>query len=118
MVRGLQRLWRGEQPLARAFWLYFVLGWIGFIILAMILHTGFFYAGIRPAGFIIMAAAYLAYPLFAGVGVWRSASAYPHHGFYRVAAKIVVVLVAAWIILALANGGALQLMDILTARDT
>ena len=93
-------MWRGEQPLARAFWLYFLVAWFGCVFVAMLLHVGFSLVGVRPIGLVVLVAAYFVYPLFAAIGVWRSAGAYPYHGFYRIAAKAVVVLVVGWIVLA------------------
>lgn len=74
---GLRRLWRGEQPLWKAFWVYYFLvgGWLippavgvlGVALLASIGAAGLF-------GFAILFPLAMAYEVCAIVGTWRSAS--------------------------------------------
>ena len=115
MRSNLEKLWRGEQPLGRAFWLYFLAGWIGLLFLAMIVHVALFSIGLRPIGLFIFAAAYLAYPVFAGIGVWKSANVYEYHGFYPIAAKAGVCFMLAPMAWSLMNGGALHLVQLLVS---
>ena len=81
-VEGLKKLWRGEQPLGRAFWVYFVIGWIGFIFLSVLVGQVFLVAGVRPLAVVVTALSSLVYPVFAGIGVWRSANAYRSDGAF------------------------------------
>ena len=78
---GLGSLWRGEQPLWRAFWLYWVLGawgvfaaaFVFYLLVAMVLEKIELSGGIAGLVFFPFVAAIL-YHLFAAVGTWRSAS--------------------------------------------
>ena len=82
---GLRRLWRGQQPLWKAFWLYYQVGGIGAVVLAWSFIIGLSAAleniggpggadaGFRTGAFLALPAAVL-YHLFAAVGTWRSAS--------------------------------------------
>ena len=63
-IRPLRRLWRGELPLAEAFWLWAVLGAIGYALAAWI------------AGYALS----IPYNILALVGVWRSADRYQERG--------------------------------------
>lgn len=78
---ALRRLWRGEQPLWKAFWLYFVLGSfvasglaiVVFLSLAAQLEKMGFGDGGAYLGALAFPAAFF-YDVFAAVGAWRSAS--------------------------------------------
>jgi len=48
IIEGFKELWRGEQPLSHAFWIYFVMWWIGFFVLSFFVAAGFFVLGLRP----------------------------------------------------------------------
>ena len=104
-IEGLKKLWRGEQPLGRAFWVYFVVGQIGFVILSILVAMGLLVVGLRPIGILSVVFATFVYPVFAGIGVWRSANAYELHGFYPFLAKAVVLIVLVSMLWNLLNGG-------------
>jgi len=77
LAEALSRLWRGQMPLARAFWLYFIVGYFVFRILgAIVSWTAYNLAGREaaiPAALVFM----VGYPIFAAIGVWRCANAHP-----------------------------------------
>lgn len=70
------RLWRGEEPLARAFWMWAVA--LGAIL--NVAGTFLVYAALQlRAPTVVVVLAYVSpipYNLFAFVGVWRSAAHY------------------------------------------
>jgi hypothetical protein len=74
---SFRRLWRGEQPLWKAFWLYLFLGSLVAAALALLvvflMGSTFGDAGYRLAMFLALPALVF-YNLFAGIGAWRSAS--------------------------------------------
>jgi uncharacterized membrane protein YraQ (UPF0718 family) len=83
----LRRLWRGEQPLWKAFWLYFVAGSLLASLLGLLLAAAVEYAvehvvvgeAVGETGALLLYAPFsflapVLYQVFAGVGVWRSAS--------------------------------------------
>jgi hypothetical protein len=96
---GFRRLWRGQQPLGDAFWYYFVLGQI------IAYFVGAWAGGLSAALFgeeraliAISICALLVpvlYLVFAGVGVWRSASG---RGVLGILARVVVFFeLSAWL---------------------
>ena len=91
MMGRLTRLWRGEEPLGRAFWLYAAV----YGTLANTITTiGMFAAVVANAPvWLAVLIHFLATPynLFAVVAVWRSAGHYrgPHH--WAVLARISVI---------------------------
>ena len=97
IIDGFRELWRGEQPLSHAFWIYFVMWWIGLFFLSFFVAVGFAVLGLRPLGILANALAVVAYPFFAGIGVWRSANAYRSDGAFPTVApalaKLVVLVV-------------------------
>ena len=108
----LRRLWRGEQPLGRAFWRYFVLGTYAVVFVALLPAIALYAIGLRP-GLLLFFAAFNIYPAFAAVGVWRSSSWRTGPG---VLARLVIIGLFAWVTFHLANGGALRIMDMFTSR--
>jgi hypothetical protein len=90
-VRALTQLWRGDLPLAEAFWHWAVLGGllvnvsttIGFLWLVM--------AGHSLAAFVVGYAMSLPYNLVATVGVWRSAGRPGADPRWAGAARVAVV---------------------------
>jgi len=83
---NFRRLWRGQQPLWEAFWLYWLAGGIASLFLAFMLVL-LFGAALAKVGFneatydvvvgivaLPVAAAAVLYQFFAAVGAWRSAS--------------------------------------------
>ena len=93
----LAALWRGELPLAKAFWEYA----LGYGTLLCIFTTGATFAALS-AGFsmIVVGALFvlpLPYNVAAVVGVWRSAARYEGAKFWADGARIMVV---GWALLA------------------
>jgi hypothetical protein len=93
---GLRRLWSGQQPLWKAFWLYFVLGWLGAVCAALVIFLslaasfeklGFGNFGAYLGALVIPVA--LFYFVFAAVGAWRSAS---WRSVTGIAARIYIIL--------------------------
>lgn len=68
--------WYGKESLGSAFWINFVLGQvaIGFALMIVFGPIVFFFSGLQPIVFVLSQAMYVAYLVWATVGVWRSAS--------------------------------------------
>ena len=99
----MRSLWSGEYPLRTAFWKFFVGGSIFFFLLCFGLGAAFYLVGLRPLMVAIFAIGLIAYPLFASVGVWRSAIG----GTYAdLLAKGIVLIIWGRFLWWLANGGA------------
>ena len=77
LTRPFIDLWQGKQPLGRAFWLFFVLGFVASPIAVLILGGSLLLIGQREVAYAIKFVIALGYPVFAGIGVWRSANARP-----------------------------------------
>jgi hypothetical protein len=110
----LRKLWWGEYSLPMAFWLFYCLGILACLVLAvtiLVLSRG---SNARPLALIFGLALLYPYGLTASVGVWRSAAPYWAspiwtQRFWAAAARIVVAAWIAKIVLALINGGAVML---------
>lgn len=70
---ALLRLWRGELPLADAFWTWAVLVGLLVNITTSILYLWLIMAGQPVAVLVAVYVAPIPYNIVAGVGVWRSA---------------------------------------------
>lgn len=70
------RLWRGEVPLADAFWNWAVIGGLAVNIVTTVLFLVLVMRGWPIAAVILGHGVPLPYNLLAGVGVWRSAGRY------------------------------------------
>lgn len=92
MPDTLIRLWRGELPLAHAFWEYAVL----YGTLANLMTTGLAFAVIAAGLPAILAIAIffspLPYNVTAVVGVWRSADRYQGRAEWRTLARVAIVI--------------------------
>jgi hypothetical protein len=92
MLSPLGRLWRGELPLADAFWTWAVLVALlvngtttaGFVALIM--------AGWPISALIVGYAFSVPYNVVAGVGVWRSAARYDGPSHWAMLARILAVI--------------------------
>jgi hypothetical protein len=133
----LRKFWWGQYSLPKSFWAFFVGGyflcWI-LIMIAVALFAGVFpdHSLSRPLITLLSAVVGIIYPFWAGMGVWRSAdrtakewrrvqqSALPSaRGLPRLSVylyKGVVLLFLGSMLFRLANGGALALMEAITAR--
>jgi hypothetical protein len=115
------RLWRGEFTLPKTFWGFYV----GGIFLAFIVGTGITVAANRmhffAQGFIVAIVLLYSYGFIATVGVWQSARAEIKSPAWmnRVwgwAARLLILVLSSQVLFKLINGGALNLMDRMTAR--
>lgn len=87
-VKGaFKSLWEGDIPLCKAYWLYFVLGGIIVSIFVGILSSPFNDPFMLKMIFLI----FVAYSVFAGIGVWRSANKYSGNSLWRYLAYISVI---------------------------
>ena len=90
----IRRLWRGNIPLARTFWLYGVC--VNLSVVATMnyflvynkqaLSTAVVYISIWA----IIAFSIIYFP-YIFISIWRSANKYQGHRFYTIAAKIIVI---------------------------
>jgi hypothetical protein len=109
------RFWRGEYSLPRSFWGFYVLGYLAAFLVLTLAAIPFFLLHLHPFGRILQIG-YFVYPLWAGIGVWRSAKAYPFTGaarFWAWAAQGVVLVFGLVILFNAANGGALRVAAVL-----
>jgi hypothetical protein len=118
------KLWQGRYPLPVAFWLWFIVGWFAAPFIVVILSIPLYFAGIIPlyhpgmqpqevnGAFITFYILANAYPLFAAVGVWRSANARPFRRWPVAAAAAKIVVCVALLALASRVTG-LGLLDVL-----
>jgi hypothetical protein len=94
-TRTVVELWRGDLPLARAFWLWGVLGGGVVGLFATLLALALVTAG-APAWLAALAfAAHLPWNLVLLVGVWRSAG---RPGVGRDTALLARLAIAAWLV--------------------
>jgi hypothetical protein len=113
-VNALKKLWRGLQPLPRAFWGYYVAGCILFFLCVAAIGglLNLYLPVARPMAYTIGPFIIWAYWITASVGVWRSAGA-AGAGKLPIAAKIVVVLLAVIFAFRMLNGGASQFVAVI-----
>ena len=71
----LRRLWRGEVPLADAFWDWAVLGGLSLNLATTMLFFGLLSAD-RPIAALVLGHVAVPYNILVAVGVWRSAARY------------------------------------------
>jgi hypothetical protein len=93
MTGPFRKLWRGEQSLPKAFWLYFIL--IGILLapfIAMVCAVPFVLLDQPQAAWPVFFATLFVYPVFAAVGVWRSANVYLFKSPKVYAVKVIYVV--------------------------
>ena len=92
MIETLKRLWRGEMPLATAFWVFVIaygaLIELTFTAVSLILYLNF---DARVAA-ITTHLLPLPYFVIAWTGTWRSADRYDGHPLVAYLAKVAIVL--------------------------
>jgi hypothetical protein len=86
-------LWRGQLPLAKAFWLYGVVG-IVLVTAACVMALPDSGVPSMPALLAIVGIT-VGYQVLVSVGVWRSAGAYRGKPQYAVGARLAVAIYAA-----------------------
>ena len=117
----IRKLWWGQYSLPQTFWGFYVFGFFAaFFLSATILFISY-YLRLSTIGFIVGFLIVIAYWFIASVGVWRSAGANMTSPVWTVrvwaiAARGIVLLFAARATWSLVNGGALVLMERMTAR--
>lgn len=108
-----QKLWRGQQSLPKAFWLFFIIGDVIARITLAVLLIAF---DLRQEALLLIVIATIIYPAFAAVGVWRSADVYLFkspkvyalRAFYVFGAKFVV---CAFVILAALQVAGIRILN-------
>jgi hypothetical protein len=81
----LIRLWRGQVPLVRTFWIF------GFTINLLLRALIILAVGVRPL-LVLLSAVYLGYLSFIYVAIWRSAGRYRGATVWRTLARLSIVL--------------------------
>ncbi len=76
LTSPFQKLWRGQQSLPTAYWLFLFLGTILTPVAALIVAKPFSLIHEPQLTFPFTFAVMVVYPIFASVGVWRSADSY------------------------------------------
>jgi hypothetical protein len=97
LISPFAKLWCGQYSLAKAFWLFFILGAFLAPIAAMVIYIPFSLAGMPQTRQPLAVLAMVAYPVFAAVGVWRSANAHPFQQ-WPVAAAAAKIGVCFWLL--------------------
>ena len=97
----LGKLWRGEYPLVKSFWLFFIVGDLFYHFLFG-LFGGFFsgFLGVHAARrsgsvaifLMLVYFAYVVYLVISSVGTWRSSDNYSGSKVWGILAKIYIVL--------------------------
>lgn len=82
LMRRLKSLWRGELPLAEAFWTWAVTIGLAVNMSAIILLLTLITLDVPETFFLACTALSLPYNIVAVVGVWRAANHYPGPGSY------------------------------------
>lgn len=105
------KLWRGEYSLPKAFWAFFIFGTVVAPVIAMIVAIPFQLAGMPQAAPPLFFIAMIVYPVFAAVGVWRSANARPFQR-WPVAAAAAKIGVSIWLLGIAGRVTGLRLIDV------
>jgi hypothetical protein len=110
-----QKLWKGQYPLARTFWGFYVLGAIVCAVVAGFAEIPFAMLNVAPLGYIVANLMIFTYGFVATVGVWRSANALRPNQVWGTIAKVAVIIWTFAIFTHFANGGLQEFMDRATA---
>jgi hypothetical protein len=113
----IRKLWWGQYSLSKAFWGFYVFGFIGFALLVAVIDGLTFPFHGTGVGFVLGIAIVYLYGVIASVGVWRSASAYKANRVWPALAKAIVCIAIARVVWFLANGGALELFGRFTSTN-
>jgi hypothetical protein len=110
-VNAFKRLWSGSLPLPTAFWGYLVGGGAAWLLAACVIGVVIIlsFPGARAIVYITGFVIVWAYLIPACIGTWRSANA-AAKGSLRVAAKVVVGLLAVSFLLNFLNGGVISII--------
>jgi len=101
MKAWLLRLWNGEVPLWRAFWLYMIVGlfFAGPLALMLVYIPFFLVFDSLPPLMGLLALVFIAYSFVALVGTWRSANRYEFSKAWPFLAKAVILLIVAGLLI-------------------
>ena len=91
-MNGIRRLWRGDLPLAEAFWIWAVCIGLTVNIASLLISLILVTEDRALLGLIAGHAISLPYNVIAVVGVWRSAARYTGHRSWASTARIVTVI--------------------------
>jgi hypothetical protein len=91
-MTGLRRLWRGELPLAEAFWTWAVFVGLAINLVSLVISLILVTEDRAIAALIASHAIALPYNFIATVGVWRSAARHPGERGWADAARIATVI--------------------------
>ena len=108
----IKRIWNGELPLVKVYWLYGVALGAFFTIFSLLIKN-------YPIALIVIAIALIPYQILVFVGIWRSADAYKDKKIWAILAKVNVV----FSVIAALNGVAtviknVDLYDLSKTSDT
>lgn len=95
--RGLGAVWRGEVPLATAFWWHAIVVGTAINVVATFAFVAVHAAHVSNVASLAVMLAPIPYNVFVAVAVWRSAGRYPGPPFHAQMARAAVV---AWAIVA------------------
>lgn len=109
-----RRVWRGQLSLATAFWKVFVVGWFCSAIVGGFTYF-FIYLVCPPAARFFLLLMLFVYPLWATVGVWRSANSGKSRAVWGVMAKGISGFYFVVILFRVVTHSQ-QIMEMLTAR--
>jgi len=90
-MSALRRLWRGELPLAQAFWNWAVIGALAVNLTTSALFLALLMNGYTAAAFVAGYAFSVPYNIVTAVGVWRSADRYDGERRWADIARFVTV---------------------------
>jgi hypothetical protein len=111
-----KKFWRGGYSLPRSFWGFYVLGLFSYLFLCFLIALPLSSLGLKPLGRALLAS-YFLYPLWASVGVWRSARPENCSRGWGIIAKGVVAFYGIAILFQLLiNGGAVRMIDYIGSR--
>lgn len=111
LTAPFQKLWSGKYTLPVAFWLWLVLGSFLAPFVAMITYAPFYFAGMPEAKLPLFITVMVGYPVFATVGVWRSANARPFRK-WPVAAAAAKVGACLWLFTIVSRVTGLRFRDV------
>lgn len=88
----LGRLFRGEIPLVKTFWLYYILGSVLLLVLGEGLASLFHGSSLGVMSYLVLGIVQMLWTIVCLFGVWRAAGRYPGSRVWSVLARIYVVL--------------------------
>lgn len=90
-MNQIKKIWNGELPLVKVYWIYFVLAGVLLRILVEIGNSLVSINHLQLFSYLLIAIA-IPYQILVSVGIWRSAEAYTQGKVWAVLAKIAAVI--------------------------